>query len=192
MAKTLVTGGTGFVGLHAVRELARRGDDLRLLVRERSNTELLGGIEWERAVGDVTDRDSVRKAMNGVERVFQEMVDRAKRMRPDAEIHGVTLQPMLASADGVELIVGAKKDPVFGAVMMIGAGGITAEILADRALELPPLNERFAYRMLESLRIRPLLHGFRGRRCLRCNWTSRTHRDCNATHRSSRCGHSPW
>jgi acetyltransferase len=94
------------------------------------------------------------------------MVDRAKRMRPDADIHGVTLQPMLASADGVELIVGAKKDPIFGSVMMIGAGGITAEILADRALELPPLNERLAYRMLESLRVRPLLHGFRGRRAV--------------------------
>jgi dihydroflavonol-4-reductase len=70
MAKTLVTGGTGFVGLHVVRELARRGDELRLLVRDGSDTEPLEGIEWERAVGDVTDLDSVRTAMKGVERVF--------------------------------------------------------------------------------------------------------------------------
>jgi dihydroflavonol-4-reductase len=70
MAKTLVTGGTGFVGLHLVRELARRGDELRLLVRERSNTAPLERIEWERATGDVTDRDSVRRAMLGVDRVF--------------------------------------------------------------------------------------------------------------------------
>jgi dihydroflavonol-4-reductase len=70
MAKTLVTGGTGFVGVHLVRHLARRGDDLRLLVRDGSKTEPLVGIEWERAVGDVTDRDSVRRAMDGVERVF--------------------------------------------------------------------------------------------------------------------------
>jgi acetyltransferase len=109
-------------------------------------------------VGIASDQD--------VERVFQEMVTRAKRMRPDAEVHGVTLQPMLAAAEGIELIVGAIKDPVFGAVMMVGAGGITAEVLGDRALELPPLNERLAYRMLESLRIRPLLHGFRGRRAV--------------------------
>jgi dihydroflavonol-4-reductase len=70
MAKTLVTGGTGFVGVHLVRELARRGDELRLLVRERSNMDLLEGIEFERVTGDVTDRDSVRKAMKDVERVF--------------------------------------------------------------------------------------------------------------------------
>ena len=70
MAKTLVTGGTGFVGLHLARELARRGDNLRLLVREGSNTEPLEGIDWEPAQGDVTDRDSVRRAMSGVERVF--------------------------------------------------------------------------------------------------------------------------
>jgi len=70
MSKTLVTGGTGFVGVHLVSELARRGDDLRLLVRDQSNTEPLKGIEFERASGDVTDRESVRKAMTGVERVF--------------------------------------------------------------------------------------------------------------------------
>jgi dihydroflavonol-4-reductase len=70
MAKTLVTGGTGFIGVHLVKELARRGDELRLLVREESDTDALGGIEWEPAIGDVTDRDSVRKAMEGVERVF--------------------------------------------------------------------------------------------------------------------------
>ena len=47
--------------------------------------------------------------------------------------------------------------------MMVGAGGVTAELLGDRALELPPLNERLARRMVDSLRIKPLLYGFRGR-----------------------------
>jgi dihydroflavonol-4-reductase len=70
MAKTLVTGATGFVGVHLARQLERRGDDIRLLVREQSNTDPLAGLEWERSVGDVTDRDSVRRAMRGVDRVF--------------------------------------------------------------------------------------------------------------------------
>jgi dihydroflavonol-4-reductase len=70
MATTLVTGGTGFIGSHVVRELAGRGDELRLLVREGRDTAHLDHLEWERATGDVRDRDSVRRAMRGVERVF--------------------------------------------------------------------------------------------------------------------------
>lgn len=98
-----------------------------------------------------------------VQKTFEEIVARAKKMRPDANVLGVTIQPMLTSAEGIELIVGAKKDPVFGAVMMVGAGGVTAEVLKDLALELPPLNDRLARRMVDSLRIKPLLYGFRGR-----------------------------
>jgi dihydroflavonol-4-reductase len=70
MGKTLVTGGTGFLGLHVVRALAERGDELRVLVRPTSRLEVLSGIEFERAGGDVVDRESLRRAMEGVERVF--------------------------------------------------------------------------------------------------------------------------
>ena len=70
MAKTLVTGGTGFIGSHLVKQLARRGDELRLLLRPHSDAASLAGIEFERAEGDVCDRDSVRRAMKGVETIF--------------------------------------------------------------------------------------------------------------------------
>src|SRR5262245_36808041 len=70
MAPTLVTGGTGFIGSHVVRQLAERGDELRLLIREGRDASHLDEFEFERAGGDVTDRESVRAAMEGVEKVF--------------------------------------------------------------------------------------------------------------------------
>ncbi len=105
---------------------------------------------------DLTNEIDVRTA-------FDRMLASVKSKRPDAVVEGVTLQPMITAARGVELLVGAKQDPVFGSVILVGAGGVTAELLQDRALELPPLNERLARRMLESLRCWPLLQGYRGR-----------------------------
>ncbi|MEP0427257.1 acetate--CoA ligase family protein [Rhodopirellula bahusiensis] len=95
---------------------------------------------------------------------YDAIIQRAEQQRPDAEIEGITVQPMLAKPLARELIVGAKRDPVFGPVILAGAGGITAELYHDRALQLPPLNKRLARRMLQSLKIYPLLSGFRGRR----------------------------
>ncbi len=70
MTKTLVTGGTGFIGSHLARALAARGDDLRLLIRSANPAEHLADLEFERVNGDITDRRAVRRAVAGVERVF--------------------------------------------------------------------------------------------------------------------------
>jgi acetyltransferase len=70
---------------------------------------------------------------------------------------------MIALDGGVELILGAKRDPVFGSVIVVGTGGIATNVQKDHALGLPPLNDRLALHMLESLRSWPLLQGYRGR-----------------------------
>ncbi len=105
---------------------------------------------------DLADATAVRAA-------YARIVDGARRLAPTARLRGVTVQRMLRARDGIEMIVGARQDPVFGMVILVGMGGITAEVLRDRSLGLPPLNERLARGMLETLRAWPLLQGYRGR-----------------------------
>jgi acetyltransferase len=80
-----------------------------------------------------------------------------------SRIEGATVQPMVRAEGSIELILGMRRDPVFGPVILAGLGGTTAEVLGDTSLGFPPLNERLARRMLESLRIWPLLQGYRNR-----------------------------
>lgn len=105
---------------------------------------------------NLTSDDEVRRA-------FDAMLASARRLRPQARLLGVTVQRMVTAVHAVELIVGMQRDPVFGPVILVGMGGVAAELFQDRALELPPLNERLARRMLQSLRAWPLLAGYRGR-----------------------------
>jgi dihydroflavonol-4-reductase len=91
MGKTLVTGGTGFIGSHLVRQLAERGDELRLLVREGRDTSHLDDLEWERATGDVTSRKSVRRALKGIERVFHVAGTTSMRKQDRARVFEVNV-----------------------------------------------------------------------------------------------------
>ncbi len=118
---------------------------------------------------DVTHKSDVGGVLlnvadeNAARAAFETLTKRCRNAKPAARIEGVTIQRMFVDAAGRELIVGAKRDPVFGTVLMVGAGGTNAELLHDRSLELPPLNERLARHMLESLRLWPLLGSYRGK-----------------------------
>jgi len=94
---------------------------------------------------------------------------------PEALVHSfsqltTTLSPeaysverMAPLADGVELIVGARRDPRFGPIVLAGVGGLYTELLADVAVALAPVDETVAAELLRSLRGAPLLLGARGR-----------------------------
>jgi acetyltransferase len=97
-----------------------------------------------------------------VTKAFKQITEVVALRQPSARINGVTVQRMYSAKDAVELILGIKKDKIFGTVLMVGMGGITAELFGDKALGFPPLNESLARRMLESLKIYPLLTGYRG------------------------------
>lgn len=79
---------------------------------------------------------------------------------PHARLDGMLVAPMLRG--GIELIAGISRDPVFGPVVMVGMGGIYAEVLRDVALQLAPVSEEQAQAMIRSLRLYPLLDGARG------------------------------
>ncbi|MGE5442992.1 MAG: GNAT family N-acetyltransferase, partial [Ignavibacteriales bacterium] len=96
-----------------------------------------------------------------VSNAFDRIVSNVKRLKPDANILGVTVQPMVTER-GFELILGAKKDPIFGPVIAFGAGGVMTEFIKDVEMAIPPLNSTLALRLIERTRIFSLLsNGFR-------------------------------
>jgi acetyltransferase len=97
-----------------------------------------------------------------VQRAYEEILESAKAYDPDASVEGVCLQPMIRDPD-VEILMGAKMDESFGPVILFGLGGIYTEILGDRALGLPPLNQTLALRLMEETRVFRLLKGYRNR-----------------------------
>ena len=110
MGRTLVTGGTGFIGSHIARALAARGDELRLLLRRGARTEHLADLSYERANGDITDRRAVRRAVKGVDRVFHVAGTTSLRARDHDRVFalnlGGTRNVLEAALDaGVERVV---------------------------------------------------------------------------------------
>lgn len=91
------------------------------------------------------------------------MLEAARAARPDARLDGLAVQPMIRRRHAHELIVGLTDDPVFGPVMLVGAGGVSVEVVADKALELPPLDLLLARDMIGRTRIARLLAGYRDR-----------------------------
>jgi acyl-CoA synthetase (NDP forming) len=70
------------------------------------------------------------------------------------------IQPMVAS--GIEMLVGVTHDPVFGPILVCGAGGVLVELLKDVAVRITPLADQDASEMIRSLKTFPLLTGYRG------------------------------
>ncbi|MEX0803243.1 MAG: acetate--CoA ligase family protein [Candidatus Binatia bacterium] len=98
----------------------------------------------------LTDTGSVREA-------FTRIMNQVAQRLPAAKIDGVVVQRM--AGDGVEMILGIKRDALFGPVVLCGFGGIMVELLKDVAIGIPPLSREQARDMVQRLRGFPLLGG---------------------------------
>jgi len=93
---------------------------------------------------------------------YTEMVRSVGERAPTARVTGVSVQSMITNLD-YELVLGAKKDKDFGAVVLFGIGGPTAEIFRDLSIGLPPLNQILARRLIDETKVGSILSGFRGK-----------------------------
>jgi acetyltransferase len=110
-----------------------------------------------------SDVDGVRVSLKDeadVTRAYEDIIARTKSFRPEAHILGVTIQTQVEKAP-LELILGAKKDPHFGPLIVFGLGGILTEVFKESAVDLPPLNLLLARRLMERTRVYRILQGYR-------------------------------
>ena len=141
MARTLLTGATGFVGAHLARALTERGDELRMTVRESSDTREIDDLDAEQVTCDVLDRRAVRRALKGVDRVFH--AAGMTSMRPadaermfEANVGGarVVLEESLRAEVGRVLFVSSAA--ALGPAPWGGAGDET-QLFSGAALRIP-------------------------------------------------------
>lgn len=95
-----------------------------------------------------------------VKAAFNEIIAAAKKSEPKAKIDGVSVQKM--ARPGIEVIMGMSQDAQFGPVLMFGLGGILVEVLKDVSFRLVPITPRDARQMIQEIKGRPLLEGYRG------------------------------
>lgn len=101
----------------------------------------------------LSDADAVRAA-------FAEISANAARLAPDATVDGCIVAPMVPG--GVEAIIGVNIDPVFGAMVMFGLGGVLVEVMEDVSFRRAPFDIHEAHRMIDEIKCRKVLDGVRG------------------------------
>ena len=97
---------------------------------------------------------------DGAADAYERLLDRAMRHKPEANIEGVVVAPMIDG--GVETILGVKRDPAFGPVVVFGLGGVFVEVLQDVTRRIAPFGLAEAHEMIREVKGYPLLEGVRG------------------------------
>jgi acetate---CoA ligase (ADP-forming) len=123
------------------------------VVLKISSRDILHKTEAGGVALDLRDRAAVQSAA-------ETLLTAARASYPDARIDGFLVQEM---ASGIEAIVGARSDPLYGPMLLVGAGGVLVELVEDAALRLLPMTADDVSEMVDGLKLARLLSGFRGR-----------------------------
>ncbi len=123
---------------------------LKIMSPQMLHKSDFGGI-----VLNLKDEKEVRDA-------YEELVKKGLQLKPKAQIEGILVQEMLDP--GLEVIVGIKKDPVFGQAIAVGLGGVFVELFEDLSTRVAPLRTGDAEAMLDELKGNALLKGARGQK----------------------------
>ncbi len=124
---------------------------VKILSRQITHKSDVGGVAL-----DLGSEQAVADAV-------RTMTGNALVKAPKARIDGFVVQPMIKRPHAIELILGAAEDPVFGPILLVGHGGVAAEVVDDKALALPPLDLVLAEDALSRTRVDRLLRGYRDR-----------------------------
>lgn len=100
------------------------------------------------------------KSAEEVKAAYTEIMTKAKKKYPDANLRGILVNEMVEK--GVETILGVSSNPQFGPVVMFGLGGIYVEVLKDVSFRVAPLSKKDAHDMIHEIQTTPLLYGVRG------------------------------
>jgi acetyl-CoA synthetase (ADP-forming) len=119
---------------------------LKLISPQVSHKTDVGGVKIK-----ITDRKRLIHA-------YEDIMENREKI----EVTGVLVQKM--ARKGVELIIGGKKDPQFGHMMILGMGGVYVEVFRDITARICPINKRDVAEMVGELRTHPLITGIRGMR----------------------------
>lgn len=125
---------------------------VKLLSKSVSHKSDVGGV-----VLGIETTAAAREAAQAITR-------RLHQHSPAAVIDGFAVQPMIERKQAQELIIGVNRDPIFGPVIMFGAGGVAVEVMDDTAIGLPPMDDVLAGDLIGRVRIGRLLAGFRDRK----------------------------
>ena len=141
--------------------LLRRQNELTATFRKLKNAPLAMKI-ISKDIVHKTDAGGVRLNLANADeaaKAWDGILKSAKTKNPKAKIQGIFVQPM---ATGKEVIIGMKRDPVFGPVIVFGLGGIFVEALKDTSMRIAPVSPAEAHAMIEEIKGYNILHGLRG------------------------------